>query len=118
MNNPTGKGADGSMWLRRANGQKLISAQTAMEMVRMVVKDQHGQLEVDRNEPLSCIDDGDAWIVNGNESPEFNAKNPPKPTWSGPLRMCISKIDGQILSYVFTFDWENIPTGGSQHDAN
>jgi hypothetical protein len=117
MKNSINESQDGSMWLRRASGVKLISAQIAVEIARLVVKEQYGQLEVDRNEPFSVIDSGDAWIVTGHESPEFNAKNPPEPTWSGPLRMSVSQFDGQILNYVFTFEWSKATVAANPKDA-
>lgn len=99
---------DGSMWMRRASGVELISAQTALEIARRVVMDQFGQLQVDRNEPLRSVSDGDAWLITGTQSQKFNEENPPTPSWAGPLRMRISRFDGQILSYVFDLDWQKI----------
>jgi hypothetical protein len=51
------------MWLRCANGAQLISAKTAQELVRMIVRDEYGQAELDRNEPLSIHDEGKSWLV-------------------------------------------------------
>lgn len=105
------------MWMRRASGVKLISAQTAIELARQVVHDELGPTEVERNEPLNAVEDGDAWVVVGNELVEFNTEHPPVSGWIGPLWMRISQFDGQILSYVFTFDWGKAratarPSGG------
>ena len=84
-----------------------------MDIARLVVKDQFGQLEIDRNEPLKFVTDGDAWLITGSNSQEFNAKNQPDPPWSGPLRMRISRFDGQILSYVFDLDWQKAATAAN-----
>lgn len=94
-----------SMWMRRATGVKLISASTAIEIARRVINDEFGEIEVARNEPLTAVEDGDTWVVVGSESAEFNAEHPPTPSWAGPLHMRVSQFDGQILGYVFTFDW-------------
>jgi hypothetical protein len=108
---------DASMWMRRAGGVKLISASTAIELARRVLNDELGAIELERNEPLTAEQDGDTWIVTGSESDEFNAQHPPTSGWTGPLQMRISQFDGQILSYVFTFDWGKAkaaarPSGG------
>ena len=94
-----------SMWMRRASGVKLISASTAIELARRVVNDEFGAIEVARNEPMTAVEDGDTWVVVGSESAEFNAEHPPASGWTGPLHMRVSQFDGQILGYVFTFDW-------------
>lgn len=88
-----------SMWLRHANGVRLISAPTAVEIVRMIVKDEYGQADLERNEPLSVRDDGEAWVVLGSGP---KPSNPPDPQWAGPLEVRISKFDGQILDYFYT----------------
>jgi hypothetical protein len=103
---------DFSMWSRRANGVKLISDATAIEIARRVLNDELGPIEVERNEPLSVVQDGDCWVVTGSESTEFNAKHPPASGWAGPLQMRISQFDGRILSYVFTFDWAKAKATG------
>jgi hypothetical protein len=94
-----------SMWMRRVGGVKLISASKAIELARRVVNDEFGAIEVARNEPLIAVEDGDTWVVIGSESPEFNVAHPPTPNWAGPVHMRVSQFDGQILGYVFTFDW-------------
>ena len=81
------------------------------------LNDELGAIELERNEPLTAEEDGDTWIVTGSESDEFNAQHPPASGWTGPLQMRISQFDGQILSYVFTFDWGKAkatarPSGG------
>jgi len=108
---------DPSMWMRRAGGVKLISAPTAIEIARRVLNDELGAIEVQRNEPLTAAEDDDAWVIIGSESAEFNVQHPPVSGWAGPLRMRISQYDGQILSYVFSFDWGKAkaavgPSGG------
>ena len=94
-------GAVGSMWLHRSLGTKLISENIALQLARLVTAERYGQIEVDRNEPLHATSDGDAWLVRGSQSEDFNAEHPPRPDWHGPLRMRISQFDAQILDYAF-----------------
>lgn len=117
MDKPSNTEQDGSMWMRRAGGVELISAQTAMEIAKRVILDQFGQLEVDRNEPLKAVADGDAWLVTGTQSQQFTENNPPNPTWAGALRMRISRFDGQILSYLFDLDWRAAKAPEAGDDA-
>ena len=88
------------MWLRHASGAELVSAKTAEEMVRMIVRDECGQTELDRNEPLSTSDEGNTWLVSGSMSKA--APDPPEPGWAGPISVRISKFDGQIIDYMHT----------------
>ncbi len=94
-----------SMWLHKSLGTKLISAEIAMEIARLITRERYGQLEVARNEPLKVEAADDTWIVTGSNNEDFNAKHPRQPTWGGPVRMQISQSDGQILEYVFDVDW-------------
>lgn len=100
----------GSMWLQRSLGTKLISANIAIEMTRLVTRERYGQIEVDRNEPLQATADGDTWVVTGSKSEDFDAKHPRNPAWGGHVRMQISQLDGQILDYVFDIDWNKMNT--------
>ena len=88
------------MWLRYANGVLLISAKTAEEIVRMIVRDEFGETALVQNEPLSVRDDRETWLVCG--SPLKRDPSPPQPTWAGPVQVRISKLDGQIVDYVYT----------------
>ena len=100
-------GLSAAMWLRRTNGSRLISARTATEMVRMIMRDEHGQSELDRNEPLSVEADGEAWIVTGTRTAQPAASGPPLPGWAGPIYARISQFDGQILDYHFLLLYES-----------
>ena len=90
------------MWIHTAMRESLISANTAMEIARLVTLDRFGQKEVDRNMPMTVRADEDTWIISGASANGVNENNPPDPSWPGPLRMVISSLDGQILSYTFT----------------
>ncbi len=98
-----------SMWLRRANGANLISAKSAEAIVRMILADEAGQAEVERNEPLSVRDEGEAWLVSGSPPDPARAPDPKTPNWAGPVQARIAKFDGRILDYSFTiiFDRES-----------
>ena len=90
----------GSMFLRRISGQKLISSPIALEIARLVLKEQSGQGALEANEPLTVAEDGDDWIVLGNApSPApFDASGL---KLEGPFKMRLSQFDGQILDCVF-----------------
>jgi len=96
-----------SMWLHRSLGTKLVSAEIAVQIARLVTKERYGKIEVDRNEPFTAIADGDTWIVKGSVSQEFNDRHPPMPAWHGPVRARISQYDGQILDYLFDINASN-----------
>jgi NTF2 fold immunity protein of polymorphic toxin system component len=99
MSNDASRTSDYSMLSRRWNGDKLISSEIAVEIARLVRKKQLGQAAQQRDEPLSAQDDGDTWVVVG-ANPENH--DPANLALDGPLRMRISKFDGQILSYVLS----------------
>jgi NTF2 fold immunity protein len=105
---PIAEAPDYSMLSRRWSGQKLISADLAVAIARQIHKEQYGQTTLDEDEPLSVSDDGDCWIVNGGKKRNFEPKNL---VLDGPLRMRISKFDGQILSYLFAIA---LPRPGQQ----
>jgi hypothetical protein len=90
----------GSMFLRRISGDKLISMQTALEIARLVLRDNGGQSELDENEPLSAAEDGDTWVVQGGAS-TTPVKGPSGLLLNGRFKMRISQFDGQILDCVF-----------------
>jgi hypothetical protein len=89
------------MWLMRANKINLITSDTATEIIRRVVRDQYGQTEVDRNEPLTTADDGDTWLVRGTASSPAAGSSE---AWIGPIRGRVAKFDGQILGFIFEGD--------------
>ena len=93
------------MWLHRSLGTKLISADIAMGIARLITRERYGQIEVDRNEPLKVEAVDDTWTVTGTANKEFDAAHPRQPACGGRLRMQISQFDGQILECVFDVDW-------------
>jgi hypothetical protein len=60
----------------------------------------------DRDEPLSVVEDGDTWIVQGRPPPTSPTKGLSELALDGPFKMRISQFDGQILDCVFVI---NIP---------
>ncbi len=97
-----------SMWLHKSLGRKLISADTAIQIARLVTRERYGQMEVDRNEPLKVVAAGDTWDDTGSQNESFDAEHPRDPAWGGPLRMQISQFDGQIVEYDFAIEWKNM----------
>ena len=93
------------MWLLRANNIDLITSDTAIEIVRRVVRDRYGQEEVDRDEPLTVKDDSDTWLVRGTISPSVAGS---RQAWMGPIHGRIAKFDGQILGFIFEGDSEKL----------
>jgi len=89
------------MIFRQARGDALITDAIAVEIARLILKSQHGQSALDRNEPLSATADGDAWIVLGRDQPQGPAESPRGFSLAGPFRMRISRFDGQIFECCF-----------------
>jgi hypothetical protein len=89
------------MWLLRANTIDLITSDTAIELIRRVVRDRYGQDEVDRNEPLTVKEEGDTWSVRGTISPSAAGS---RTAWMGPIHARVAKFDGQILGFIFEGD--------------
>jgi hypothetical protein len=85
------------MLSRRWSGTKLITSQIALEIARLVHKEGSAEADLELDEPLSVTEDGDAWIISGARSINYD---PGSPVANGSLRMRISQFDGQILSYV------------------
>jgi hypothetical protein len=92
------------MWLWRANKVEFITSETAIEIVRRVIRDRYGQDEVNRNEPLTVQDDGDTWLVGGTTSSSAGSK----PAWMGPIKARLAKFDGQILGFIYGGDAEKL----------
>ncbi|RBP15870.1 hypothetical protein DFR50_107140 [Roseiarcus fermentans] len=86
---------DGSMFVRKALGQQLISRDTALAICRMVVTDIRGAAEAKAQEPFVVDDAGDAWRIQGSVVLKPDAV----PGDPSPAKMLITKFDGTILSY-------------------
>jgi hypothetical protein len=93
------------MWLLAANKIDLITSDTAIEVIRRVLRDRYSQTEVDRNEPLTVKEEGDTWLVRGTV-PSSTAG--PQGAWMGPVRGRVAKFDGQILGFIFEGDSEKL----------
>ena len=93
------------MWLLQANKIDLVTSDTAIELIRRVVRDRYGQDEVDRNEPLTVEDDGDTWLVRGTASASVAGS---RKAWMGPIRGRVAKFDGQILGFIYEGDPEKL----------
>jgi len=89
---------DLTMISRRGSGEKLMTAETALEIARRVHARTYGAVDLSANEPLKIAQSGNNWIVRGSKRvPPLEAGQ----TLDGPLAMTISQFDGQILSYRF-----------------
>jgi hypothetical protein len=86
---------DGSMHVRAAMRQQLISRDTALALCRMVVTDIRGAAECQAQEPFVVEDGGDVWTIRGSVRLRPDAV----PGDPSPIKMSISKIDGAIVSY-------------------
>ena len=105
------------MIVRRARGDGLITAAIAVEIARLVLRNEHGQCEFDRNEPLSVVADGDVWIVRGRDpSPEAVAETPEGFPLAGPFQMRISRFDGQIFECGFVMALRGFSARFSRED--
>jgi len=85
---------DGSMHMRRALRQQLISRDTALLICRRIIAEIDGQDVLTQHEPLRVEDGGDVWHVRGG----FETKPELGPFDPVPVHMAISKFDGKILS--------------------
>ncbi len=115
MNSSDQAGPDYSMLSRRWSGIKLITSQMAMEIARIVHRELEGQANLDCNEPLSVVDDGDSWVVSGAKSIEYDPSNP---VLEGSLKMRISQFDAQILSYVLALTMPRPAAAGPNTDQH
>jgi hypothetical protein len=86
---------DGSMHVRAAMRQQLISRDTALALCRMVISDIRGAAECQAQEPFVVEDGSDVWTIRGSIQlmPDAVPGDP------SPIKMSISKFDGAILSY-------------------
>ena len=86
---------DGSMHVRAAMRQQLISRDTALAVCRMVVTDVRGAAECQAQEPFIVEDGSDVWKIRG----AVQLKPDAVPGDPSPIKMSISKFDGAIVSY-------------------
>jgi hypothetical protein len=86
---------DGSMVVREAMRQQLISRDTALAICRMVVTDIRGAAECKAEEPFVVEDGFDVWKIRGSVEMKPDAI----PGDPSPIEMSIAKFDGAILSY-------------------
>jgi hypothetical protein len=93
MEDPT---RDGSMIIRAAAGQALISRETALGICNMVIADLFGDEERQRQSPLRIEDRGNVWTILGSRilAPDASAAE------RGRVQMSISKLDGAIVSFT------------------
>ena len=87
---------DGSIIIRAAARQLLISRETALAICRMVVTDLYGESEFRTQSPLRIEDRGNVWTMFGNRLLRPNATAAER----GPVEMSISKLDGAIVSFT------------------
>ena len=86
---------DGSMHIRAAMGQELISRETAIALCRIVLTDVRGEEARHAQEPLTVEDGSNVWIVRGG----IKMKPAAVPGDPAPIQMSISKFDGRIVAY-------------------
>ncbi len=86
---------DGSMVVRAAMRQQLISRDTALAICRMVVTDIRGPAECKAQEPFVVEDGSDVWKIRGS----IMMKPDAVPGHPSPIKMSIAKFDGTIVSY-------------------
>ena len=101
MSEPDFDGAELSMYLLATMGSKLISQATALEIARMVLRDRHGQSELDRQSPLTIVAEDNNWVVRGSHKPDFDDGRGQSVLRQGSLKMVISQIDGRITAFAF-----------------
>ncbi len=87
---------DGSMIIRAAAGQLLISHETALGICRMVIADLYGEDECKQQSPLRIEDRANVWTIFGARvlGPGATAAE------RGGVEMSISKLDGAIVSFT------------------
>ena len=79
-----------SMIVFTALGEQLISAATALALVKMVIADYYGAEELAAQEPLKVEDGGAVWKINGSRIRQ--------PYDRGPAEASVSKLDAAIVS--------------------
>jgi hypothetical protein len=83
------------MVARRAARKILITENIALEIARLVLKEEDGEAELVRQSPFSISEEGDAWVVTGRQR-EATDEDASRPSRQGPFEMKISKFSGQI----------------------
>ncbi len=86
---------DGSMHIRAALGEELISRETAVAICWRVLADKLGHEKSQAQQPLVVEDGANVWIVRGaiKLKPDAILGDP------APVQMSISKFDGAIVSF-------------------
>jgi hypothetical protein len=93
MEEPT---RNGSMIIRAAAGQLLISGETALVICKTVIADLFGDEECQKQSPFRIEDGGNVWTIFGDRvlAPDATAAK------RGRAEMSISKLDGAIVSFT------------------
>lgn len=73
------------------NGGVVNNQELAIGIAELVVSNVYGQEELERQRPLTALDQSDRWLVEGSYNLERRGGD------VGPLKMWISKSDAQIL---------------------
>ncbi len=70
-------------------GVQLVSAPTALSLIKMVIADYYGPEELAAQEPMKVDDGGAAWKVTGSRVRELYGR--------GAIEADVSKLDAAIL---------------------
>ena len=73
-----------------ALGVQLVSATTALALIKMVIDDYYGASELAAQEPLKVEDGGNVWTITGSRVRQLYD--------SGPVKASVSKLDAAIVS--------------------
>lgn len=88
------------MQLRRILQQKLVSREVALEIARLIIKDNDGEDELRLQEPLLASEIGDDWEIVGSRQVNYDDGRPPGALRLGRIELIISQWDGQIRNFV------------------
>ena len=96
---------DSSMMIYRAAREVLVNEQAAIEIAQALLKTRYGDLELQRQEPLSVEDAGDYWTITGCALPDFRDAQP-RTLVTGRAEIEISKYDGRLWKFVLRGHFE------------
>jgi len=88
-----------TLFLQRVmrGGVLIDKPSTALALARVFIEDLYGHDELQRQQPLTALDDGGQWVVVGS----FNSGKTEE--GNGSVRIIINKFDGQLIDATLPY---------------
>ncbi len=101
MGGPVERDVDSSMQLLSIMGQHLVARETALEVAKLLLRDNYGQAELDSQLPLTITDGGDCWMIRGCKRRNMRAATPANDVREADFVITITKSDCRVLKLAF-----------------